>query len=124
MSSKLPPPSLAQRSAAEGVGTALLLATVVGSGMKMQAVAALDFRPVSRLFKALGDETRLRLVVLLTHGELCVCHLEVALRLPSLSPHAILLCFATPASWSSGVRVIIGSPISLMPRPSGSCGYG
>jgi ArsR family transcriptional regulator len=36
---------------------------------------------VSRLFKALGDETRLRIVALLSHGELCVCHLERALGL-------------------------------------------
>lgn len=43
--------------------------------------AALDVRPVSRLFKALGDETRLRIVALLAHGELCVCHLEMALDL-------------------------------------------
>jgi ArsR family transcriptional regulator len=42
---------------------------------------ALDVRPVSRLFKALGDETRLRIVALLSHGELCVCHLERALGL-------------------------------------------
>ncbi|MCI0572321.1 MAG: metalloregulator ArsR/SmtB family transcription factor [Myxococcaceae bacterium] len=44
--------------------------------------AVLDVRPLSRLFKALGDETRLRIVALLTHGELCVCHLEDALRIP------------------------------------------
>lgn len=42
----------------------------------------IDVRPVSRLFKALGDETRLRIVALLSHGELCVCHLEEALGLP------------------------------------------
>ena len=40
---------------------------------------ALDVRSFSRLFKALGDETRLRIVALLSHGELCVCHLEDAL---------------------------------------------
>jgi ArsR family transcriptional regulator len=42
---------------------------------------------MSRLFRALGDETRLRIVALLAHGELCVCHLESALRLtqPSAS---------------------------------------
>src|SRR5574341_901155 len=45
------------------------------------AAEALDVRPVSRLFKALGDETRLRIVALLVHGELCVCHLEAALGL-------------------------------------------
>ncbi len=40
-----------------------------------------DVRPLSRLFRALGDETRLRIVALLVHGELCVCHLESALGL-------------------------------------------
>ena len=34
-----------------------------------------------RVFRALGDETRLRIVALLSHGELCVCHLEKALDL-------------------------------------------
>jgi ArsR family transcriptional regulator, arsenate/arsenite/antimonite-responsive transcriptional repressor len=50
---------------------------------------ALDVRPLSRLFRALGDETRLRIVALLTHGELCVCHLETALELtqPTASRH-------------------------------------
>lgn len=43
--------------------------------------AALDVRSASRLFKALGDETRLRIVALLSHGELCVCHIEAALDL-------------------------------------------
>src|SRR5258706_5217605 len=41
----------------------------------------LDMRPISRLFKALGDETRVRIVALLAHGELCVCHIEGALAL-------------------------------------------
>jgi len=44
-------------------------------------VAALDVRPITRLLRALGDETRLRIVALLTHGELCVCHIEAALDL-------------------------------------------
>src|SRR6266446_6467852 len=43
--------------------------------------AALQVRPVSRLFKALGDDTRLRIVALLSHGELCVCHVQEALGL-------------------------------------------
>jgi ArsR family transcriptional regulator, arsenate/arsenite/antimonite-responsive transcriptional repressor len=38
-------------------------------------------QPVTRLFKALGDETRLRIVALLSQRELCVCHLEAALGL-------------------------------------------
>ncbi len=55
--------------------------------------AALDVRSFSRLFKALGDETRLRIVALLSHGELCVCHLEEALRLsqPKVSRHLAIL---------------------------------
>ncbi len=36
---------------------------------------------MTRLFKALGDESRLRIVALLSHGELCVCHLESGLGL-------------------------------------------
>jgi ArsR family transcriptional regulator len=36
---------------------------------------------VSRLFTALGDDVRLRIVALLSHGELCVCHVEEALGL-------------------------------------------
>jgi ArsR family transcriptional regulator len=47
--------------------------------MFMSSAAKLDVRPVSRLFKALCDETRLRIVALLSHGELCVCHIHEAL---------------------------------------------
>jgi ArsR family transcriptional regulator len=38
-------------------------------------------RPLTKLFRALGDETRVRIVALLAHGELCVCHIEKALEL-------------------------------------------
>ena len=51
----------------------------------MQSIIAdaneIGVRPLTRLFRALGDETRLRMVALLSHGELCVCHLEKALDL-------------------------------------------
>lgn len=40
-----------------------------------------DVRPLTRAFRALGDETRIRIVALLAHGELCVCHVERALGL-------------------------------------------
>jgi ArsR family transcriptional regulator, arsenate/arsenite/antimonite-responsive transcriptional repressor len=40
-----------------------------------------DVRPLTKFFRALGDETRVRIVALLVHGELCVCHLEQALGL-------------------------------------------
>jgi ArsR family transcriptional regulator, arsenate/arsenite/antimonite-responsive transcriptional repressor len=49
--------------------------------VKDMHAAKLEVRPVSRLFKALGDDTRLRIVALLCHGELCVCHLQAALDL-------------------------------------------
>jgi ArsR family transcriptional regulator len=58
-----------------------------------QAARALDVRAASSLFKALGDEARLRIVALLSHGELCVCHLQEALGLsqPSVSRHLATL---------------------------------
>lgn len=40
-----------------------------------------DIQPLTRVFRALGDEMRVRIVALLVHGELCVCHLEQALGL-------------------------------------------
>jgi len=55
--------------------------------------AKLSVRSTSRLFKALGDETRLRIVALLAHGELCVCHIQEALGLsqPNISRHLGIL---------------------------------
>lgn len=37
---------------------------------------------VERLFKALADETRLRILGLLLTGEVCVCHIHESLRVP------------------------------------------
>ncbi|MBW6509163.1 MAG: metalloregulator ArsR/SmtB family transcription factor [Desulfuromonadales bacterium] len=37
---------------------------------------------VAHTFKALSDETRLRILALLSDGELCVCDLMAALELP------------------------------------------
>ena len=53
----------------------------------------LGVRPLTRLFRALGDETRLRIVALLSHGELCVCHIEKALELsqPNVSRQLAIL---------------------------------
>ena len=47
----------------------------------LSSTSDLEVRPLTRLFRALGDETRLRIVALLSHGELCVCHIESALDL-------------------------------------------
>lgn len=41
-----------------------------------------DVLPLTKLLKALADETRLRIVALLAHGELCVCHVESGLDIP------------------------------------------
>jgi ArsR family transcriptional regulator len=50
-------------------------------------------RSLAGLFRALSDETRLRIVALLVHGELCVCHLQEALALtqPNISRHLAVL---------------------------------
>jgi ArsR family transcriptional regulator, arsenate/arsenite/antimonite-responsive transcriptional repressor len=52
--------------------------------------------PLSRLFAALEDETRLRIVALLSHRELCVCHIQQILGLsqPTISRHLRLLRLA------------------------------
>ena len=52
----------------------------------------------SRLFKALADETRLRILSLLTEGELCVCDLMELLKLPqsTVSRH---LAYLKNAGW-------------------------
>ncbi len=57
------------------------------------AAAVVEVTPMSRMFKALGDDVRLRIVALLAHGELCVCHIEEALGLtqPNASRHLGIL---------------------------------
>src|SRR3954451_13412156 len=37
---------------------------------------------MERLFRALGDATRLRILGLLLTGEVCVCHIHESLRIP------------------------------------------
>lgn len=48
------------------------------------------------LFKALSDETRLRIMVLLSEKELCVCQIETALGLPQVkvSRHLAVLRYS------------------------------
>ncbi len=43
------------------------------------SASVLPVKPLSQLFKALADDTRLRIVALLAHGELCVCHVQSGL---------------------------------------------
>jgi ArsR family transcriptional regulator len=72
------------------------MAVIYGYTHVAMTSAALDVRPVTRLFKALADETRLRIIALLSHGELCVCHLEEALDVsqPNVSRHLAILRMA------------------------------
>jgi ArsR family transcriptional regulator, arsenate/arsenite/antimonite-responsive transcriptional repressor len=72
------------------------LAALLASGYRdavLPSVAGLDVRSFSRVFRALSDETRIRIVALLGHGELCVCHLENALELgqSNVSRHLAVL---------------------------------
>jgi len=81
---------------------------------------ALDVRPFSRLFKALGDETRLRIVALLAHGELCVCHLEETLQLsqPKVSRHLAILRGAGVVEFRRDGNWI---HYRLIPQPDADC---
>lgn len=61
--------------------------------MMPEPAVDLDVRPTTSLFKALADDNRLRMVALLTRGELCVCHIAAALDLsqPNASQHLTVL---------------------------------
>jgi len=57
------------------------------------ARSPLDVRPTSGLLKALADDNRLRMVALLSRGELCVCHVATTVELtqPNASQHLAVL---------------------------------
>lgn len=57
----------------------------------------------TQLFKALGDETRVKIVGLLAHGELCVCDLMAVLDLPQ-STASRHLAYLKNSSWIIGRR--------------------
>jgi ArsR family transcriptional regulator len=48
---------------------------------------------LAQIYRALADETRLRILSLLRDGEVCVCHLQGSLRLPqpTISRHLAYL---------------------------------
>lgn len=52
-----------------------------------------DVGALAGAYRALADETRLRLLALLADGEVCVCHLHASLRLPqpTISRHLAYL---------------------------------
>jgi ArsR family transcriptional regulator, arsenate/arsenite/antimonite-responsive transcriptional repressor len=51
-----------------------------------------SLRAMERLFKALADDTRLRIVGLLLTGEICVCHIHESLRIPQSKASRHLAC--------------------------------
>jgi len=57
-----------------------------------------QMKTTARMFKALSDETRLRILCLLLDGELCVCHIMAVLQLPqsTVSRH---LAFLKNSGW-------------------------
>ena len=48
-----------------------------------------DFKKYALLFKALSDETRIKILFMLSHGELCACNIleEFNITQPTLSYH-------------------------------------
>jgi ArsR family transcriptional regulator len=84
------------------------------------AAAAVDVAPMSRMFKALGDDVRLRIVALLSHGELCVCHIEEALALtqPNASRHLAILRAAGLVSHQRRDKWVY---YRLAPQPDEDC---
>lgn len=71
--------------------------------MMSDAAAPLDVRPATGLLKALADDNRLRIVALLSRGELCVCHIASGLDLsqPNVSQHLNVL--KTRGWWRANV---------------------
>lgn len=57
----------------------------------------------TRLFKGLADETRLRILGLLRHGELCVCDIMEVLALPQ-STASRHLAYLKNSGWITGNR--------------------
>jgi len=60
-------------------------------------------KKINQLFKALSEETRLRIIALLLAGELCVCDLMAVLDMPqsTISRH---LSYLLHAGWVEGER--------------------
>lgn len=72
----------------EPCSTTFTAATVASIKEKVLEVAGL-----SELFKVLADETRTRILYILSEGEMCTCHLAEILEmsLPAISHHLRLL---------------------------------
>lgn len=51
---------------------------------------------LAQLYKALSEETRIRIMLLLMRGELCVCDIQAVLMSPSRKYPATSLTSSTP----------------------------
>lgn len=53
-----------------------------------------NYGQYSTIFKALSDETRIKILDILSHGELCACNIleEFDITQPTLSYHMKILC--------------------------------
>ena len=71
---------------------------------------------LERLFKALADATRLRILGLLLTGEVCVCHIHESLASHSRRPHATWPTCGAPG-WSTRGVTGCGSTIGWLSRP-------
>lgn len=62
-----------------------------------------EISDIAQMYKALGDETRLRILGLLRQGELCVCDMMEVLKLPqsTVSRH---LAYLKNSGWVTGTR--------------------
>jgi|GEM_PF-319482 len=58
---------------------------------------------IVQAYKAIGDRTRLRILALLTAGELCVCDIMAALELPQ-STASRHLAYLKNSNWIIGIR--------------------
>src|SRR4051812_7112384 len=67
--------------------------TVSGHVIFVNAYMDKQLATIEKLFQALGDATRLRIVGLLLTGEVCVCHIHESLRItqPKASRHLAYL---------------------------------
>ncbi len=70
-------------------------------------------KTTARMFKALSDETRLRILCLLLEGELCVCDIMAVLQLPqsTVSRH---LAYLKNAGWVDDRRCGVWMYYSLL----------
>jgi ArsR family transcriptional regulator len=75
-------------------------------------------KTTARLFKALSDETRLRILCLLLDGELCVCDIREVLQLPqsTVSRH---LAYLKNSGWVDDRRCGVWMYYSIVDNGNG-----